>query len=62
MHIWIWNWVGDGYNWTKAASKEEALDNAKKISSSLVVDEKTLRIGTMEDVKALDRRYASMFY
>jgi hypothetical protein len=33
--LYTWNWGGDGYNQTYAYSKKEALENAKKCSSSL---------------------------
>lgn len=64
MDLWIWNWVGGGYNSCRAATREEALEKAKKQAGDtiLVVDEKTLHIGTQAELNRLDAQYASLFY
>jgi hypothetical protein len=60
MPLWIWYWVGGGYNWCRANNREEALVKASVMSRVLVVDQKTLHIGTIEEVNKLNRQYASM--
>ena len=63
MDIWIWNWTTGGYNWCKADNREDALNKGNAMTSGpnkLVVDENTLRQGTIKDVNYLDGQYASM--
>ncbi|MGH7174777.1 MAG: hypothetical protein ACREGR_00250 [Minisyncoccia bacterium] len=54
--LWVWNWVGGGYNSTWAETKEEALAKAKEIGSwtaNLLVDEATLRESTEDEESKL---------
>lgn len=64
QRIWIWNWIGGGYNWCKAANREEAFQKATEMAARTIlkVDETTLREGDMSQVGDLDRQYASLFY
>lgn len=57
MALYLWNWVGGGYNSCEAESREDALGKAKEIAGStiLVVDESTLRESTREEINAEER-------
>ena len=61
--LWIWNWIGGGYNSTRASSRKEALAKAKAMTGGtvLLVNEKTLHVGTQEERDRLDAQYAGMF-
>lgn len=61
--LWIFNWVGGGYNSVVAGTKKEAqAEIAKEFSETkLVLAPGTLHIGTQEELAALDRSYAGMF-
>lgn len=41
--LYVWNWVGGGYNQAYARSKVQALEEARKIWSVGKVDIKTLK-------------------
>lgn len=58
--LWIWNWIGGGYNSCLAVTREDALKEASRIrgQTSLVVAEATLHVGTYEELEKLDRQYA----
>lgn len=60
MNLWIWNWIGGGYNSCLASSREEALKNAATIAgkTTLRVDENTLRIGSNRELESINRSYA----
>lgn len=60
MKLWIWYWVGGGYNSCKAESREEALSKARAMTGVLTVDVQTLHVGTWEELARLDRSYASL--
>lgn len=57
--LYLWNWVGGGYNSCRAASREEALEKAREIAGDTVlkVDESTLRECTMNEIRAEERRW-----
>ena len=60
--LWVWHWISGGYNHCQAETREEALRIGNAMSKNLKVDEKTLHRGTWNEVHALDRQYASLFY
>ena len=43
QNLYVWNWVGGGYNQTYATTKEAALEKAKAIWSVGVVNMATFR-------------------
>lgn len=57
--LWIWNWIGLGYNSCRADSREEALVKAAQIAdgTNLKVDESTLRECTVDELRAEERRW-----
>lgn len=61
--LWIWNWIGDGYNSCTASSRLEALESATAMArrTGLGLNESTLHEGSYRELAILDRRYASMF-
>ena len=59
MNLWIWHWTSGGYNSCRADTREEAIAKAKELArfTVLVVDEKTLHIGTEKELQKLDCLY-----
>ena len=55
--LYVWNWVGGGYNSCRASSPEEALEKANGITMKLTVDETTLRPCTWEEFLAEEKRW-----
>lgn len=51
--LFVWNWVGGGYNQTHATSKEEALEKAKKIWDKPV---------DLSTLKGLDDKEEQLFW
>lgn len=43
LTLYVWNWIGGGYNQTYAANREHALNQAKQIWSRGEVDMTTFR-------------------
>ncbi len=62
-NLWIWNWVGGGYNSARVVTREEALTNARSSekTTTLRIDESTLHIGTQAELDGLDKMYAGLF-
>ena len=56
--LWIWNWIGGGYNSCKARDRAEALEKAGEISATLKVNPSTLRECTQDELDAEDRAWA----
>ena len=65
-YIWIWYWVGGGYNSVSAESAPEALRKAQEIGAprggfrGLSVAEGTLHVAGRGELEAIDREYASL--
>ena len=58
--LWVWNWVGGGFNQDYAASKEEALSLAAKKWPTGKVDEATLRPLTEDGEKTYWKWFPSI--
>jgi hypothetical protein len=59
-HLWIWEWIGGGYNSCRAATREEAIARAHEMcryAKVLKIDESTLHVGTPDELRHLDRIY-----
>jgi len=60
--LYLWNWIGGGYNSCRAASREEALEKGNAMTAKgpgihLKVDESTLRECTVDELRAEERRW-----
>lgn len=60
--LYVWNWVGGGYNSCRASSPEEALEKGNDLTRDgpgvhLKVNETTLRACTTEELDAEERRW-----
>ena len=71
LKTYIFNWTNDGYNTVQASSKKEAIRKANelgkpyeyapgKMTCGLVCAEDTIHVADDDEVRAWDRRYASM--
>lgn len=61
--IWLWNWMGGGYNWCRVDTREEALEHARKLGGeTLKIDESTLRQVAYSEVDKEERQYRSLFW
>lgn len=58
-NMYLWNWVGGGYNNCRADSREEALEKAHAMAegTTLKVAEPTLRECTMAELNAEEKRW-----
>jgi hypothetical protein len=55
--LYLWNWVGGGYNSCRARNRAEALEKAAEITAKLKVDESTLRECTRDELDAEEKRW-----
>lgn len=55
--LFLWNWVGGGYNSCRAKDCNEALKKGNAMTTILTVDAGTLREATFDDVQAEDKRW-----
>lgn len=62
MKLYIFNWIGGGYNSVWADSLDAAIvEIGRKFgNSNLQVDLKTLHVGTMQELNQLDNAYSSL--
>ena len=62
MKLWIWNWIGGGYNSCHADTREQAIEESRRMTgagrTTLVIDEETLHVGTVEELRQLDAAYS----
>lgn len=56
--LWIFNWIGGGYNSVRASNRETALKIANNMLPSLKVDESTLHEGTLKELNQLHKSYS----
>lgn len=57
MKLYLWNWVGGGYNSCRAQDRSEALKKGNTMTSNLTVDESTLRECTVDELNAEEKRW-----
>ena len=55
--LYVWNWVGGGYNSCRAADRADAVAKAREITANLEVDESTLRECTVAELDAEEKRW-----
>jgi hypothetical protein len=60
--LFLWNWVGGGYNSCQAENRAEALKVGNDMTRNgrgvhLIVNESTLREATFDDVDVEDKRW-----
>jgi hypothetical protein len=60
QNLYVWNWVGEGYNQTNATSKADALAKAKIIWPSGAVNPSTLRCLNAEEERAYWKNFPLM--
>ncbi len=55
--LWIWYWTTGGYNSARNCTRSQAIEQGNKMCAALTVDEKTLHVGTFDELAKLDRAY-----
>jgi len=55
--LFLWNWVGGGYNSCRAKDRSEALKIGNAMTKVLTINESTLREATFDDVQAEEKRW-----
>ena len=55
--LFLWNWVGGGYNSCRAENRSDALKKGNAMTKILTIDVNTLREATFDDVQAEEKRW-----
>jgi len=55
--LYLWNWVGGGYNSCRARDRSHALKLGNAMAKNLTVSEPTLRECTVDELNAEEKRW-----